>query len=235
MFDSTLPISYYKEIAVLNEAHDIYFVQHIETKKVFIKKTLSVYNLDVYEQLFKTPIRNIPRIYALYENTNTLTMIEEYISGDSLQEVVDLCGPLAESDVISYCIQLCDILSDLHSLSPAIIHRDIKPSNIILTEDERIYLIDFNAAKQSSIEKNRDTRLLGTEGFAAPEQFGFGSSSSQTDIYAVGNLMKALLCPNDIIKPISSRLNAVINKCLEINPKDRYHTTALLKNALEKI
>lgn len=236
MFDNKLPISYYREIASLNEAHQIKIVQHIDTGKIYLKKTLGVYNLLVYEQLFKNPVKNTPRIYAMYEHDNLLTVIEEYISGDSLQEIVDICGFLSESDTVSHIIKLCDILSDLHSMSPAIVHRDIKPSNIILTEDERIVLIDMNAARQSITEKSRDTRLIGTEGFAAPEQFGFGNSSCRSDIYAVGNLIKALIgSENSPSAPISAKLNAVVNKCLQINPKDRYPTASQLKIALEKL
>lgn len=236
MFDSSLPISFYKEIAALNEEHQIYIVQHIETKKVYLKKTLKVYNLAVYEQLFKFPVKNIPRIYAMYEHDGLLTIIEEYISGDTLQEVIDLCGSVSESDAVSYSIKLCDILIALHSQKPVLIHRDIKPSNVILTEDERIILIDLNAARQCISEKERDTRLIGTEGYAAPEQFGFGNSSCQTDIYAVGNLIKALIgLDNNPSMKVSPKLSSVINKCLEMNPKDRYHSASLLKAALEKI
>ena len=112
MFDSLLPISFYKEIAPLSEEHRIYFVQHIETKKVYLKKTLSVYNLDVYEQLFKHHIKNTPRLYAMYQHDGLLTIIEEYISGDTLQEVIDLCGSVSEADAVSYTIKLCDILID---------------------------------------------------------------------------------------------------------------------------
>lgn len=236
MFDSSLPVSFYKEIATLSAEHQIYIVQHIETRKVYLKKTLKVYNLAVYEQLFKTPVRNIPRIYAMYEHDNQLTIIEEYISGDTLQEVIDLCGSVSESDAVSYSIKLCDILIALHSQTPTLIHRDIKPSNVILTEDDRIILIDMNAARQCINEKERDTRLIGTEGYAAPEQFGFGNSSCQTDIYAVGNLIKALLgLDNNSSTKVSPKLSAVINKCLEMNPKDRYQSASLLKAALEKI
>lgn len=60
MFDSRLPISFYKQIAVLNEEHRIYIVQHIETGKIYVEKIMSVYNINVYEQLFRDPIRNIP-------------------------------------------------------------------------------------------------------------------------------------------------------------------------------
>lgn len=236
MFDSSLPISYYKEIAALSEEHQIFIVQHIETKKVYLKKTLKVYNLAVYEQLFRFPVKNIPRIYAMHEHESLLTIIEEYISGDTLQEVIDLCGSVSESDAVSYSIKLCDILIALHSQNPILIHRDIKPSNVILTEDERIILIDLNAARQCINEKERDTRLIGTEGYAAPEQFGFGNSSCQTDIYAVGNLIKALIgLDNNSSMKVSPKLLSVINKCLEMNPKDRYQSAVLLKAALEKI
>lgn len=236
MFDSSLPVSYYKEIAPLSEEHQIHIVQHIETKKVYLKKTLKVYNFAVYEQLFKHPVKNIPRIYAMYEHDAQLTIIEEYISGDTLQEVIDLCGRVSEADAISYSIKLCNILISLHSQTPTLIHRDIKPSNVILTEDERVILIDLNAARQCINDKDRDTRLIGTEGYAAPEQFGFGNSSCQTDIYAVGNLIKSLIgLDNNPSMKVSPKLSTVINKCLEMNPKDRYQSASLLKAALEKI
>ncbi|OON87003.1 hypothetical protein BXO88_05540 [Oribacterium sp. C9] len=236
MFDSSLPISFYKEVATLSEEHQIYYVQHIDTKKVYLKKTLSVYNLNVYEQLFRHHIKNIPRLYAMYQHDGVLTIIEEYISGDTLQEVIDLCGSVSEIDAISYAIKLCDILIELHSQKPILIHRDIKPSNIILTEDERIILIDLNAARQCITEKERDTRLIGTEGYAAPEQFGFGNSSCQTDIYAVGNLIKTLTGNDNVhSKKKSAKLSTVINKCLEMNPKDRYQSASQLKKALQKL
>lgn len=233
MFDSRLPISFYKQIAVLNEEHRIYIVQHIETGKIYVEKIMSVYNINVYEQLFRDPIRNIPRIYAICENNNTLTVIEEYISGETLQEVLAICGPIPEEQVIDYTCKLCDILSDIHSLYPAIVHRDIKPSNLILTEDERIVLIDLNAARQDTCKKSSDTRLIGTDGFAAPEQFGFGSSTPQTDIYATGVLMNTLLTGSISTQNIySGRTGSVIRKCLQLDPKERYPSATQLKIAL---
>ena len=71
-----------------------------------------------------------------------------------------------------------------------IIHRDIKPSNIMITEQNHVVLLDFNAAKLYTNASTNDTVLLGTKGYAAPEQYGFGSSSPQTDIYAIGVLIK---------------------------------------------
>ena len=241
MFDSKLPISYYKEIGILSSAHGLYIVQNIETGKVYLKKQMSVYNMNVYEQLFKHPIKNIPRIYAMYENSSALTVIEEYISGDTLQEILDIHGPLCETEAVRYIIQLCDILSELHSQKPPIIHRDLKPSNIILTESERIVLIDLNAARQNIVQKSCDTRLLGTFGYAAPEQFGFGSSSPQTDIYSVGMLLKTLLGhdQSEAQKAFSAtcmsyRLYKIIERCLQMEPSKRYHSASELKTALNK-
>lgn len=235
MFKSQLPISYYKDIAALNEEHGIYVVQHIETKKIYIKKIMPVYAMSVYEQLFKNPVRNVPRIYAMCEEDNTLTVIEEYISGETLQEILDICGSLDAKTVIEYMLELCDIIIMLHSFNPPIIHRDLKPSNIILTEDGRIVLIDLNAAKLMESNQSRDTRLLGTEGFAAPEQFGFGASSPQTDIYAIGTLMTVLLTGSlESDNGIPKLLQSIIAKCTELNPKDRYASASELKAALVK-
>lgn len=124
-------------------------------------------------------------------------MIEEYISGDTLKEVLEICGVLSEQDVLSYLNQLCSILIQLQSFTPPIVHRDIKPSNIILTEDGRIVLIDLNAARLDDKNRSHDTQLIGTAGFAAPEQYGFAASSPRADLYAAGILMRVLLTGTD--------------------------------------
>ncbi len=234
MFDSRLPVSFYKEIAAMNEAHGIFIVQHRESGKIYVKKRVVSYNLSVYEELFKRQLPGIPHIYAMYEENHVLTVIEEYVSGDTLAEVLKILGKIPEPDVIQYTRSLCDILIRLHALHPPIIHRDIKPSNIILTEDGRIILIDLNAAKFADASKGQDTRLLGTVGFAAPEQYGFGSSSPQTDIYAVGKLMLTMLAVDDA-PAITGRLRSVVQKCLRMEPKKRYQSAAQLKSALGRL
>ena len=83
------------------------------------------------------------------------------------------------------------------SFTPPIVHRDIKPSNIILTEDGRIVLIDLNAARLNDKNRSHDTQLIGTAGFAAPEQYGFAASSPRADLYAAGILMRVLLTGTD--------------------------------------
>lgn len=83
------------------------------------------------------------------------------------------------------------------SFTPPIVHRDIKPSNIILTEDGRIVLIDLNAARLDDKNRSHDTQLIGTAGFAAPEQYGFAASSPRADLYAAGILTRVLLTGTD--------------------------------------
>ncbi|MCH5257410.1 MAG: serine/threonine protein kinase [Lachnospiraceae bacterium] len=233
-YQSRLSISFYREIAVINEEHKIYLVQHLETGKIYVKKILDVYNSQVYRQLLSLPITGIPKIHALYEENATLTVIEEYISGETLQEILDKCGAISENEVAKYILQLCDILSRLHSLN--IIHRDIKPSNIIINQSGQVFLIDLNAAKYTDSLKKEDTVLLGTNGFAAPEQYGFGSSNIQTDIYAIGILINTLLTGSATNQQISNgHFKQIIQKSTQLRPSDRFQTTAALKKAIENL
>lgn len=230
-YQARLSLSFYREIAAINSEHKIYLVQHIKTNKIYVKKVLDVYNYSVYQQLASNPIPGIPRIYALCEENAALTVIEEYISGETLQEILDRCGLLHESLVAAYIIQLCDILSKLHGLH--IVHRDIKPSNIIVDQFGQITLLDLNAAKYADPSKKEDTVLLGTNGFAAPEQYGFGSSGFQTDIYAIGILINTLLSGASPIHQTSvGRFTPIVKKCTQLNPADRYQSVAALKKAV---
>ena len=217
MSNQEMPLSCYEEISQLNKEHRVSIVRHSGTGKIYVKKVLSVYSLAVYSALYDRPVKHTPRICALYEDRGTLTVIEEYISGDSLEEVLEICGSLPEQETIRIAIMLCRILEELHSFTPPLIHRDIKPSNILVTEDGEIVLLDMNAAKFMNTDKAADTRLLGTPGFAAPEQFGFGSSTTATDLYAVGVLMDMLLGR----RPATPGLQKIIGKCRELDPANR--------------
>ena len=122
------------------------------------------------------PIKNTPRIYEVIEDSNQLIVLEEYISGTTLQQILDEQKVLKEEQVENIIRQLCSILLELHKAHPPIIHRDIKPSNIIISPDGVVKLIDMNAAKWNRNHSGRDTALIGTVGYAAPEQYGFASS-----------------------------------------------------------
>ncbi len=226
-FSKRLSISYYKNIAVLNEEHQVYIAQHQINKKIFVKKNLSVFNANIYQMLRSNHIEGIPQIYEIYETGSSLTIIEEYISGETLQEKIDQSS-LNEQDINYYIAELCNILIQLHSFYPPIIHRDIKPSNIIITPNNRLYLLDYNAAKYLTDTKSSDTVLLGTRGYAAPEQYGFGSSTQQTDIYAIGILLKEL---TESLQIPTNKFDNLITKCTQIDPSARFKSVGeLCKN-----
>lgn len=224
-------ISNYKTIAVLNEAHKVYLVQHRESCQIYVEKVLDVYNSQVYQYLYENHFSGIPKIEELYEDTNQLIVVEEYIAGQSLQDIIDH-SVLNIELIFHYMIELCKILEHTHAVNPPIIHRDIKPSNIIVTSFNNVVLLDFNAAKYYSDGSSSDTVLLGTKGYAAPEQYGFGSSAPQTDIYALGILLKEMTA--SLINS-TSIFDPVIAKCTQMNPSDRYSSIAELKSALQQL
>ena len=220
--EDRLRMSYYQIISVIHSEHKVYLVRHAGNGKIFVRKDMQVYNRNIYEQLIAAPVPGIPRIYDLYEENGVLTVIEEYISGDTLEELLARGERFSIDEVIRIGMRLCEILSTLHSFNPPVIHRDIKPSNVMLTADGRIILLDLNASKYMDSDEAEDTRLLGTKGFAAPEQYGFGSSDMRTDLYALGMLLRTLYVPDEINSPKEKRLIKIIQTCTQLDPADRY-------------
>ena len=220
----------YKTIAVIDEPHHVYLVQDEYNQKIYVRKVLDVYNAAVYEHLYRQPVEGIPRIIYYEEEQGRLVVIEEYISGDSLEELMAQ-EELTNAQIVSYMLQLCQILERLHSLQPPVIHRDIKPSNLIITTGDKLVLLDFNAAKHFDDRSKRDTVLLGTNGYAAPEQYGFGSSVVQTDIYAAGVVLREL---TETTEENIEVFVPVIEKCTQMKPEERYASASELAAELRQ-
>ena len=225
-------LSCYQTIAALNEDKKVYLVKNVDTNHIYIKKIINIYNKSIYNRLMNLNIRNIPRIYVCIEDNDRLIVIEEYIHGNTLEELHQNSKPITEKDIVSIMIKLCDILWQLHHCFPPIIHRDIKPSNIIVSADNVIKLIDFNAAKEFDTNKSEDTIFMGTRHFAAPEQYGFNQSDARTDIYAIGCTIKYLTEEMNHVHP---ELKNVINKCMQIDAGNRYSDVMELQSALKCI
>ena len=233
--EDELALSFYSEVATIDAEHGIFLVQDTRSRKIYVKKVLQVYSLEVYRRLLRCPILNTPRILHAVEADGTLTVIEEYIPGDTLEEILAK-GPLPETQVVAIATALCDILSDFHACDPPIVNRDIKPSNIKITPDGAVKLVDLNAAKAYDPNEVRDTVLLGTQGYAAPEQYGFGASSILTDLYALGVLMNVMLTgalPG--VCPAGGRLQPIIAACTELTPARRFQSAAQVKRALKTL
>lgn len=215
----------YSFIKAINDTHQVYLVKNNFDNKHYVQKVLQVYDYDVLNALSKVNINGIPHIKEIIKEDDKLIVFEEYISGKTLQELIDANYKFSNKEIIDIAIRLCDIMLTLNSNFP-IVHRDIKPSNIIRGYDN-YYLIDFNAAKFIK-DENKDTILLGTQGYAAPEQYGFSSSNIKTDIYAIGILIKELGGNN-----LNKQLKHISDICTNMDSNNRYPSFKSLKQALK--
>ena len=219
-------LSFYQELASVSHKENIKLVKHTVTGKLFVKKVLSVYDRAVFDFIRMNHPAGVPAIVELVEDDGVLIVIEEYIAGERLSEMP---LPLGEAMVASIVLQLCEILKPFHGHVPPIVHRDIKPENLIISGDGFLKLLDFNAAKFVT-EAKRDTILIGTAGYAAPEQYGFSASTPATDIYAIGVLLTELLTGGKDASILPGRWGEVARKCTEMNPEDRFHSVDVLES-----
>lgn len=200
------------------------------------------------ETLKKLKHPNLPSIVDVIEDEDSFIIVMDYIEGRSLDKIIEENGAQPESFVVEWAKQLCDVLGYLHSRTPPIIYRDMKPANVMLKPDGNIMVIDFGTAKNYEIDLG-ETTGIGTIGYAAPEQYigsGLGRTDARTDIYCLGITMYHLLtnidpCKNLIsdksiraVNPaLSHGLDAIIQKCTQYQPSDRYQSCAELMYDLE--
>lgn len=211
----------YEEINLLkrSEKSIVHLVREKYSGKVFVQKVLEG-KKEIYLTLKNYEHPYLPKLYEVSLSDDATTVIEEYIEGESLGS-----AELSEKQLLCAARELCSVLEFLHGKE--IIHRDVKPSNIILASDGHIRLIDFDAARQPKDDLEQDTRLLGTRGYAPPEQYGFAQTDARTDIYALGITLKQLL--GDKAQKIPYR--HIIQKCTKWNPEKRYQSVGKVKRA----
>ena len=191
---------------------------------------------------------NLPSIIDVIDRDDTFLIVMDYIEGRSLADVLKETGAQPQEYVIEWAKQLCDVLGYLHSRKPPIIYRDMKPSNVMLRPDGNVTLIDFGTAREfKNTAMVEDTTCLGTQGYAAPEQFGgHGQTDARTDIYCLGATIYHLVTGHNPAKPpyemypirqwnqhLSSGLEQIILKCINKDPEKRYQSCSELMYALD--
>lgn len=119
-------------------------------------------------------------------------LVQDYIPGFSLQELLDREKNFTEADVEKIAKEVLEILIYLHELKPPVWHRDIKPSNLIMGADQQIYLVDFGAVQSQGHTKGVTFTVVGTSGYAPLEQF-WGRAVPASDLYALGATLIHLL------------------------------------------
>lgn len=190
---------------------------------------------------------SIPRIYDYFTYNERSYLVLEYISGKDLEELLSSTQEfIPEEQVLQWAIELCDVLSFLHTHKPEpIIFRDMKPSNIMINQNNHIILVDFGIAK--NFRGSQKGTMIGTEGYSPPEQYR-GEASPQADIYALGATLHHVLTRKDPrLEPpftfgdrpirksnpaITAETEAIVNTALQYNPADRFQSAQAMKEAL---
>lgn len=190
--------------------------------------------VPAYEKLVGFTCDELPKVYR-YTATQCggCLVEEEFVDGLALAELIH-DHRLDELQTTAIARRVCKALAVLHKLD--MVHRDVKPENIFVTSKGRVVLIDLDAVSPKSSIKERDTRLLGTVGYAAPEQYGFGHSDGRADIFGVGVLMNVLLTGKHPARQLADgTLRKVIEKCIAINVDQRYATVEQLMEQLPEV
>ncbi|MDH6603338.1 hypothetical protein OKW23_000467 [Bacilli bacterium PM5-9] len=187
--------------------------------KKYVKKTVN--NISVFYHLKTLNLSSVPPILKIEGNM----VYYEYINGESLYDLINN-KTLNQRERVIIGLQLIICLKEIND--NYIIHKDLKPENIIIDKNYQVFLIDFGASRLYDDEnKNRDTQLFGTRGYASPEHYGYAQTTHKSDIYSLGKVLKDLDLP--------SNYNDLINKCTEINPNDRFSDYDILLESYEKI
>ncbi len=211
----------YEEIRLIkqSEKSTVYLVRKKGETQLMIRKELAGQH-PVYKKLQECPHPFLPKIYEVNLSDDTTTVIEEYIEGEALSD-----GELTEKQFKGIVRELCDVLKFLHR--KGIIHRDIKPTNIMMAKDGHVRLIDFDAARMIKAEQMQDTVLLGTRGYAPPEQYGFSQTDERADIYALGITLKHLIEE----ETWKTHYQRILSKCTNLDPDKRYRTVGQMERA----
>jgi eukaryotic-like serine/threonine-protein kinase len=190
---------------------------------------------------------SIPRIYDYFSHNDHSYLVLEFVHGKDLEAVInDANGFLPEDQVISWAIQLCDVLAYLHGHKPdPIVFRDMKPSNVMINHSGDVILVDFGIAK--AFQSGQKGTMIGTEGYSPPEQYR-GEATPLADIYSLGATLHHTMTRRDprleppfsfaerpvrrINPSVSVELEAVIDTALQYNPSDRFQSTSAMKDAL---
>ena len=219
-------------------------------KRLFKEEAKSLSSLGEHDR--------IPRLYAYIEETPEFYLVQEFISGHSLDTEIESGKKWSEAETVSFLKELLEVLAVVHRNNK--IHRDIKPANIMRRDDGKLFLIDFGAVKELvTVDRNGNTNIrasdltitIGSRYFMSPEQ-AQGKPEKCSDIYAVGKLaikaltglsfaeLDELLIDADNFMQIlalqqvkiSSHLESILRRMIQFNPSERYPDASATLEAL---
>lgn len=199
--------------------------------QIIEKKYTENTRIEVFQKLMENPVPGTPRIVAIQKRNYGWSVYQEYIPGITLAERLRT-KLYTKKEAREFCLVLCDILEGLHAHD--IVHGDIKPENIVITPTEAVFLIDFDAAHFVKTEIGRDTILMGTPGFASPEQYGFGRSDFRSDIYAMGILLNVMITgQHPLYQSTTGLISYTIERCTMLDVNKRFQSVKELRKGIK--
>jgi len=191
---------------------------------------------------------NLPEVSAFFEEGGRWYLVMEFVPGVSLaRRLEEANAPLLPSEVLEWALQICDVLEYLHGQPQPVIFRDLKPSNVMVTPFGLVKLIDFGIARTFKQGQARDTFTMGSENYAAPEQWGQAQTDARADLYALGATMYHLLTntaplPAYVPAPqaparernpaVPAPLAAVVERAMAPDREKRFQSAAEMSAAL---
>ena len=220
----------YSLVSVLSDKNEckVLKLKNKEHNKYIVARSFPK-TISAYEELYSINCANLPLIYDIINLDDGQIVLEEFIEGVTIAEVME-SGKYHYMGTRKVLWSVCNALTVLHERG--IVHRDVKPENVMIAKDGRVVLIDFNAARKISFA-SKDTVIMGTVGYASPEQLGVAQSDARTDIYALGVLLNVMITgkhPSE--KMAKGKAGRIVRKCTNVNPDERYQSAEKLAHTL---
>ena len=230
---------------------EVYLAEHIKLKSYRAIKCISkkhpLYEFQRNEALLLKNLKHscIPIIYDIEEDEESSYIVEQYLEGITLKELVVSKGPLREELLIHYALLLCDVIDYLHKADRPILYIDLKPENILVL-DSSLKLVDYGSAIFQD-ELPGENKICGTKGYVAPELYLRSDIDNHCEVYGIGMLMYFMATGRNIpvnqadfnnidqLGDCSKQLKSIINHCLKFHPAQRYATVEQLKKQLSAL
>lgn len=210
----------YNVIRILKETDykKILLLQNMKGGQMVVARYMAEY-CDTYEKLLGIHSPYLPMIYGVDMGKNGQLILEEYLGEVTLAERLDIKVP-SQQEVKRILWDILEGVDVLHRRG--LVHRDIKPDNIWLREAGAV-LGDLDASRSYKPNQRRDTQIIGTVGYAAPEQYGIVQTDYKADIYAIGILINVMLTgEHPARKMCGGKWKRIVEKCVQTSPRKRY-------------
>lgn len=213
---------------VNKDNYQVLHLRHRELKRDLVLRSFPTH-IDAYRVLQQFQCNALPLVYDTVNLEDGQIVLEEYIDGVTIADMME-AERFSYNDAKRVITAVCHALSLLHQ--HYLVHRDVKPENVMIDKNGRVVLIDLNASRQFN-ENCKDTVIMGTVGYLAPEQLGIAQSDIRTDIYATGVLLNVMLTGRHPVEKIAEgKAGRIVRKCTGVNPGERYQSAEKLALAL---